>query len=387
MGSHRMYKIVFCTPALYSAGGTERVVACKASFFAEKLGYDVTIIVTEGAGNRTFFTLSDRVQIINLGINFEEIWRKPFLTKVVLYLKKQYQYRKRLSKLLKDIAPDVTITTLRREINFIHKIKDGSLKIGELHLSRNYYRGAEASELHLVKRLFVRWWRSDVVRQLKKLDRVVLLTDCASREWPELSNKVVIADPMTLNITRCSLLNSKRVIAIGRYSYEKGYDLLLQIWSVVEKRVPDWELDIYGMGDPSPYVKLLTELSIDKNRCHLNACLVDVSKVYRNSSILVQPSRTEGFGLVIVEAMAHGLPVVSFDCENGPRTIITEGEDGFLVPSLNIGMFAERLICLMKDEKLRFAMGENGRRKSMHYSLETISLQWKQFLENMIQNR
>lgn len=225
------------------------------------------------------------------------------------------------------------------------------------------------------------------MRQLKKLDRVVLLTDCASREWPELSNKVVIADPMTLDITRCSLLNSKKVIAIGRYSYEKGYDLLLQIWSVVEKRVPDWELDIYGMGDPSPYVKLLTELSIDKNRCHLNACLVDVSKVYRNSSILVQPSRTEGFGLVIVEAMAHGLPVVSFDCENGPRTIITEGEDGFLVPSLNIGMFAERLICLMKDEKLRFAMGENGRRKSMHYSLETISLQWKQFLENMIQNR
>lgn len=387
MDDSRKYKIVFCTPALYSAGGTERVVAYKASFFAERLGYHVTIIVTEGVGDKTFFALSDKVKVINLGINFEELWNKPLLRKILLYLKKQYLYRESLNKELQRILPDITISTLRREVNFIHKIKDGSVKIGELHLSRKYYRGIEPLNSNILNRIFVRWWKGDISRQLKKMDRVVFLTDCAASEWPELTNKTVIADPQTLNITCCSSLKTKKVIAVGRYSYEKGYDLLLKIWSIVENKCLDWELEIYGMGDPSPYVKLMTELSIDKNRCHLNASLADVCKVYNNSSVLVQPSRTEGFGLVIVEAMAHSLPVVSFDCENGPRTIITDGEDGFLVPAFDINAFADRLIRLMSDENLRVIMGRNARGKSQRYDMEKIAMKWKSLFDELMQNR
>ena len=177
------------------------------------------------------------------------------------------------------------------------------------------------------------------------------------------------------------------MIAVGRYSYEKGYDLLLKIWSVVEKRCTDWELNIYGMGDPSPYVKYLTELSIDKNRCHLNACVVDVSKVYGNSSILVLPSRTEGFGLVLLEAMAHSLPIVSFDCENGPRTIISDGKDGILVPPFDLNRFSEQLIRLMEDEELCKKMGNNGKSKSKHYDMEVIAFQWKSLFDDLMHNR
>lgn len=347
----------------------------------------MTIIITEGVGDKTFFPLSDKVKVINLGINFEELWNKPLLRKIILYLKKQYLYRESLNKELQRILPDITISTLRREVNFIHKIKDGSVKIGELHLSRKYYRGIEPLNSNILNRNFVRWWKGDISRQLKKMDRVVFLTDCAALEWPELTNKTVIADPQTLNITCCSSLKTNKVIAVGRYSYEKGYDLLLKIWSIVENKCLDWELEIYGMGDPSPYVKLMTELSIDKNRCHLNASLADVCKVYNNSSVLVQPSRTEGFGLVIVEAMAHSLPVVSFDCENGPRTIITDGEDGFLVPAFDINAFADRLIRLMSDENLRVIMGRNARGKSQRYDMEKIAMKWKSLFDELMQNR
>lgn len=378
------YKIVYCTPALYSAGGTERVVSVKANYFADVLGYDVTVIVTEGKNGNSFFPLSNKVKVINLGLNFEELWNISFFRKILLYLHKQRKYRKLLTKELMSIRPDVTITTLRREINFINSINDGSKKIGEQHLSRTNYRKIDTRFSKYYEKLFFWWWKDRVVSELVKLNRLVVLTNDAVSEWPELANIRMIPDPLSLKIKGSSSLITKRVITIGRYSYEKGYDILLRIWSVVEKKCTDWQLDVYAMGDPTPYVKLMDDLSIDKRRCHLHSSVVDVEEEYLKSSILVQPSRTEGFGLVIVEAMACGLPVISFDCENGPRSIISDGEEGFLIPTFDIELFSTRLIQLMNDVELRKTMGEKGRKKSQCYQIESVGNQWKQLFDELI---
>ena len=379
------YRIVYCTPALYSAGGTERVVSVKANYFADVLGYDITIIVTEGKNGNSFFPLSDKVKVINLGLNFEELWNITFIKKVLLYLKKQRKYKKLLTNELLRIRPDITITTLRREINFINDIPDGSIKIGEQHLSRTNYRKIDTRFSRFYEISFFRWWKDRVVTSLIKLDRLVVLTADAASEWPELSNITMIPDPLPIKVNNCSSLTAKRVITIGRYSYEKGYDLLLRVWSIVEKKCTDWQLDIFAMGDPTPYVKIMDELSIDKTRCHLNSSVVDVESEYVNSSILVQPSRTEGFGLVLVEAMACGLPVISFDCENGPRSIITDGEDGFLIPPFDVESFANRLFQLMNDDKLRRTVGENGKRKSQLYQIDSVGSQWKQLFDQLME--
>ena len=382
----KKYKIVFCTPALYSAGGTERVVSVKANYFVEVLEYDVTIIVTEGKDGNSFFPLSDKIKIFNLGLDFEELWKASFLKKVFLYLKKQRKYRKLLRSELLRIRPNITITTLRREINFINSIDDGSIKIGELHLSRTNYRGLEERKANLFNVFFIKWWKDRVVSNLMKLDKVVVLTEDAVLEWPELTNIRMIPDPLPFAVKEYSSLESKRVITIGRYSYEKGYDLLLKIWSIVEKKFKDWQLDIYAMGDPTPYVKMMDSLSIDKKRCHLNSNVFDVEDVYLNSSILVQPSRTEGFGLVLVEAMAFGLPVISFDCENGPRSIISDGKDGILIPPFEIEIFANKLMQLMGNLDIRKRFGENGLRKSQQYSIDSVGNKWKQLFEELIHN-
>ena len=379
------YKIVYCTPALYSAGGTERVVSVKANYFADVLGYDVTIIVTEGKNGNSFFPLSDKVKVINLGLNFEELWNVSFVKKVLLYLKKQRKYKKLLTNELLRIRPDITITTLRREINFINEIPDGSIKIGEQHLSRTNYRKIDARFSKFYEIYFFRWWKDRVVVSLTKLDRFVVLTSDAASEWPEIPNITMIPDPLPIKVSNCSPLSAKRVITIGRYSYEKGYDLLLRVWSMVEKKCSDWQLDVFAMGDPTPYIKIMDELSIDKKRCHLNSSVVDVENEFVNSSILVLPSRTEGFGLVLVEAMACGLPVISFDCENGPRSIITDGEDGFLIPPLDVESFADCLIQLMNDGKLRKVIGENGQRKSQLYHIDSVGRQWKQLFGEIMQ--
>lgn len=380
----RPYKIVFCTPALYSAGGVERVVSYKASFFAEQLGYDVTIIVTEGRGRDSFFLLSDKVKVINFELGFEELWRASFIKKIFLYLTKQQQYKRLLKAELIHIRPDFTISMLRREINFLTEISDGSKKIGELHVNRANYRNFEANDSNGFKRLFARCWMRSLVRKLKCLDQLVVLTDKSKASWPELSNVTVIPDPIPMLMPlSVSCLHAKRVVTIGRYAYQKGYDLLLQAWAEVEKQYLDWTLDIYGMGDQTGYRQLMTDMGVDVYRCHLNGPVEDVTKVYQNSSIFVLSSRFEGFGLVLVEAMACGLPVVSFDCPAGPDEIITDGVDGILVPSGDVHVMAEKLMALMADEELRKRLGQQARRSAKRYDMKTIASQWTTLFEKV----
>jgi glycosyltransferase involved in cell wall biosynthesis len=385
MIQQKKYKIVYCTPALYSAGGIERVITAKANYFAEHFGYEVTIIVTDGNGGHSFFHLSEKVKVVNLGLAFEELWNKPLYKKFFLYCKKQRKYKKLLKSELLRIRPDFTISTLRREINFINGIHDGSRKIGELHQSRSYYRRVIDSNSYFIKWFFSFLWKKDIVGQVRKLDKFVVLTDSAVHDWPELDNVRMIPDPLTIDVSSHVSSDRHRVIAVGRYSDEKGHDLLLRVWSLVEKACPDWQLDVYGPGDRTSYLKMMDDLSIDKSRCHLNDNITDVEDEYYKSSIFVHPSRSEGFGLVIVEAMACGLPVVSFDCENGPRSIITDEVDGYLIPTFDIRFFANRIIKLAKDKDLRKRMGDNGRLKSHQYGMEQIGQQWKSLFDELIQ--
>ena len=385
--STRPYKIIFCTPALYSAGGVERVVSYKASYFAEQLGYDVTIIVTEGNGRDCYFPLSDKVKVINFELGFEALWQASFVKKIILYLTKQRQYKKLLKRELMCIRPDFTITTLRREINFLSDIPDGSKKIGELHVDRANYRNFATNKQNPIKQVFSRWWSNSLLDHIRRLDKMVLLTDSAMYDWPELDNKIKISDPLPFLIDEKSSLLCKRIISIGRFDYEKGNDLLLQVWKKVEKQMPDWQLDIYGNGNREPYLLQMRQLEIDSSRCHLYEPINDVKKEYLNSSVFVLPSRYEGFGLVLIEAMACGVPVVSFDCENGPRSIITNGADGFLIPTFDIDAFADKLLLLMRDENLRRQMGEKAQKSAAKYDIDSIGLQWKQLFDGLMANR
>jgi len=384
--NNKEYKICYCAPALYSAGGVERVVSVKASYFAEVYHYDVTIIVTEGNGRDCFFPLSDKVKVINLNLCFEELWKVSFLKKIFLYLGKQFKYRRLLKKELMRIRPDITISVLRREINFINSIPDGSHKIGELHVNRSNYRNFTSRDSNLVKRFFAHFWINDLLKHLRKLDRMVVLTEDAKADWPELSNIQLIPDPIPFKIDQVSPLSSKRVVSIGRYAYEKGNDLLLKAWAKVEKACQDWSLDIYGMGDQTPYKKQMHELGIDETRCHLHGSLTDVKDVYLASSVFTLPSRFEGFGLVIIEAMACGVPVVAFDCENGPRNIITNNQDGILVTPFDTDAYADGLLRLIRDDQFRSQLGRCAHNTSKRYFIEDIAMQWKGLFDEVMAN-
>lgn len=383
MAEGKRYKIVYCTPALYMAGGVERVLSLKANYFAENYGYDITIILTEGKDKSFFYPLSDRIKVINLDINFEELWTCSFIKKVFVYLKKQRLYKNKLSSELMRIRPDMTISLLRREINFITRIHDGSKKIGELHVNRDNYRNFEKNDSNFIKNLFARFWMQNLVGHLRKLDCFVVLTEEDKSHWHELTNVEVIPDPLSFYTDTVSPLVSKRVIAVGRYVYQKGFDLLLQAWSIVEKQIIDWELAIYGQGEREPYEKLINELGLDRSRCHLYGPTNDIMHECLNSSIFVFSSRFEGFGMVLVEAMACGLPVISFDCPCGPKDIIHDQEDGILVENGSVDKLSKAMILLMKNHDLCVKMAINGQKNVLRFKIDTIAERWKSLFESM----
>ena len=277
-------KLVYITPALYMAGGVERVLTLKANYFAEHFGYDITIILTEGKDKPLFYPLSNKIKVINLNISFEELWSCSFVKKIFVYLKKQRQFKKALTRELMRLRPDITISLLRREINFLNDIKDGSRKIGELHVNRANYRNFEVNDSNFFKNLFAKFWMHSLVAKLKKLDRFVVLTEEDKDAWPELKNICVIPDPLSFLPTKYCELKERRVIDVGRYVYQKGFDLLLQAWSKIEKLYPDWQLVIFGDGDRTPYENQMKALGIDDNRCHLNGPTSNVQHEYINSS-------------------------------------------------------------------------------------------------------
>ena len=375
-------KIAYCTPSLYIAGGIERVLTTKMNYLADKAGYEVWVILTDGKGKNPYFPLSDKIHIVNLDLNFEELWSLGFLKKIFVYLKKQRIYKKKLKEALYEIRPDITVSTLRREINFITAIKDGSRKVGEMHVNRANYRNFEANDINALKKIFERIWMKSLVGKLKKLDQFVVLTDEDRRNWHELDNVTTIPNPLNGFPTIESNQSARKVIAAGRYCYQKGFDLLLRAWAIVNEKHKDWRLDIYGAGNNVEYKNLVNTLNICQN-VGINPPTDNIYAKYADASIFVFSSRFEGFGMALLEAMATKLAVVSFACPCGPKDIISDGNDGVLVTNEDIQELADKICYFIEHEEERKSMAENAKLKAMQYSVDNIMHRWIRLFESL----
>lgn len=191
----------------------------------------------------------------------------------------------------------------------------------------------------------------------------------------------MIPNPLSNYDDRVSSLNAKQVIAAGRYMPQKGFDLLITAWRLVSDRHPDWLLRIYGDGMREELQQQIDRLKLQEN-CILEHTVTNIVDKYCESSIFVLSSRYEGFGMVLVEAMACGVPPVSFACPCGPKDIISDGEDGFLVENGNVFALAEKICRLIEDEKLRKRMGALARINVKRFEIDRVASDWKQLLNH-----
>ena len=368
-------KIVYVVGGLLSPNGMSQVLSQKINYLAEHTDYELYMILTEKAGTKWYYDISSKVKYVNFDINFDELDTMPLLKKIWYFQKKQRSYKRILTDYLMEIQPDITVSTCRREINFINDIKDGSRKIGEIHFNKNIYRKFNKRYFpHCINKIISALWIQSFIKNVKKLDRFIVLSKEDKVEWKGFSNIIVIYNPVKNLPTSYSTCTNKRAIAVGRYTYQKGFDLLIKAWKIVEQKHPDWELNIYGSGDYNKYQEYANNLKIKTVVCH--PAIKDIYKQYIDSSIFILSSRYEGFGLVLAEAMSCGTPVVSFACPCGPLDIINNGIDGLLAKKEDTNDLANKICILIENEDKRISMGKNARKDALRFNEDTIMKQW-----------
>ncbi|PKO99476.1 MAG: glycosyltransferase family 4 protein [Bacteroidetes bacterium HGW-Bacteroidetes-8] len=377
-------KVVFCLPSLHLVGGMEKVLTIKANYFADVFEYDVTIVLTDSKEKAPYFPLSDKVKVVNLDIDFENIRLYPIYLKVILYSYKQFLYKRRLTKLLMSLRPDITVSMLRREINFITRIKDGSKKIGEMQFNRLNYRDFDISGRYsAIRHFFSKLWMNQLVYNLKKVDKFVVLSWEDLERWPELNNVVVIHNPIDKLPERVSDCSSKKVISAGRFVGQKGFDMLLDSWKIVNSKHPEWSLHIYGAGDRTTFNEQIIRNGIEGS-CTLNGPLRDLTEQFCDSSIFAFSSRFEGFALVLTEAMSYGVPPVAFSCPCGPKDLITDGVNGLLVTPQDVDELAEKICYLIENEEIRKEIGRNARERAKNFTIDIMAKEWDKLFKALL---
>ena len=262
------------------------------------------------------------------------------------------------------------------------------VRIVECHCGRSAYfedlskfKGlfAKMKQYHLKRRL---------LRSINRFDRIVVMTKAEREDW-KLKDKIVSISNMLAHYpeeVRKGGHPYRRVISVGRYAYQKGYDLLLKAWRNVEERHPDWSLDIYGSldGGMGEYEQLQRQIEVlGLSMVSLHSATTDIYSSYLESDIYVSASRFESFGLVLVEAMACGLPVVGFGSSYGSASIIKDRSTGVLVPPHDTQQLAETICQMIEHPEERVRMGGNGRLEAKKYLPEQIMPIWRDFYESL----
>ncbi len=214
---------------------------------------------------------------------------------------------------------------------------------------------------------------------LTKRDRELFISDsCFPAE--KVSQ---IYNPSPIENTQVIHHQGKKVLAMGRLAGEKGFDMLLKIWKIIEDTCSDWSLEIVGEG-PEKESLISQKESLGLKKVSIMPFTDNPVNKYEEASIYVLPSRQEGFPLVLLEAANMSLPVVAFDCTNGPREIIEDGINGFLVEPNNIQLFAKKLQLLISDERLRNSMGSNALDTVAKFKKDFIVNQWEVLFDSIL---
>lgn len=391
-------KIAYCLFGTFSTGGLERITTVKMNYLAEH-GHEVYLITTGHLGQPSYYPLDPRIKHIDLGLNYIEPGKYHRFRLYFVNKPKYWKHEREMNRILREIQPDICIAAGWHEEEFLYRIKDGSKKIVEHHGYRYmdldkftlYYKmmtnpNWKETLRYKAKMIYFRWLSGRGAAKASRFDRLVCLTEADRLCYPGISHSVAIPNPLSFdeNIrTIPSTLTSKIILAAGRLSGEKNFTELILIWGLIAKDYPEWKLRIVGDGNSKDDICNAAQTLNLGGQFELMPSSDDMPKLYREASICAVTSAFEGFGLVITEAESLGVPVIAYDCPCGPRSIIKDGEDGFLITPGDRINFANKLRLLIEDEELRCQMGANAIANANRFSLDNVMQQWLELFETL----
>lgn len=368
-------KLIYCTHSTCNPGGMERVLLNKVTYLSQLPGWEVSVVTTDQNQRPPFYPFPEKVRMTDLDINYSEDNEKGAWKKITGYLRKRKEHKRKLTALLLKEKPDIVVSLYPSESSFIPDIKDGSRKVLELHYCK-FFR------LQYGRKGLLGWIDKLRTRQdeqiVRRFDKFVVLTNEDRGYWGNLPNIEVIPNAaMHVSDTYSDVMN-KRVIAVGRLDYQKGFDRLIQAWQLVQHtgKFTDWKLDIFGQGEWQEMLQQMIDKAGLQDSLQIYQPTKQIGEEYVKSDLLVMSSNYEGFPMVMIEAMACGLPVVSFDYKCGPKDIIQTGINGLLVPNGDIQALADAMMKVMEDEAYRKMLSLNARKVVDTYSEQAVMSQW-----------
>lgn len=360
---------ILCFIYSLGPGGAERVLTHLATDWAEK-GNQVTI-ATYDKGDDPFYALSAKVRLIKLRLSGGNI-----LLRLINHLKRPFVFR----KIIKKLSPDVVISFMDKTNVLVLMAKSGvdiPVIISERTDFLKYYPGTVVS---LLRPFFY-----------KRAQALVTLSQVQAQYFRKFCRRVVIIAnpviPLKYSLSSNASKREPNILAAGRLSNEKGFDLLLRAFSNIHASIPDWNLVIYGKGpDRKNLERLVHNLRIQK-RVKLAGITKDLPKVMSKAGIFVLSSRYEGFPNVLIEAMAAGCPVIATDCADSIRDIITHQKNGLLIPPENIEALEKAIKLLLTNESLRKKLGKEAQKSIKKFSLKKISRKWEHLMAEAIRDK
>ena len=350
-------------------GGAERVMSLMANYWAAK-GWEITIITFDDGG--LFYQLDARVNIIGLEIRQDS-------SNVVLGLWNNLQRIQTLIGEIASLKPEVVISFID-QVNVLTLLATRSLNLKVIVSER------VDPTLHSISPIWdnLRRWTYPFA------EKIVVQTSGAANYFSQQLQlpSCIIPNPVIATILEAPPIKNRRVIlAMGRLTAQKGFDLLLKAFAKIANQYPDWTLIIIGEGELRLELEALRDKLKLKERVEFPGTVKSPQTTFNNANIFVLSSRFEGFPNALCEAMAHGLAVIATDCPSGPREIIRDRIDGILVQPENVAALSTAMASLIVDEQKRHDLSTCATEIVTRFGIEKIMPLWEELLTEVVQEK